>query len=165
MTYGNVFKYQLKVSLNISWMLVVRYQFSHALHLWMCLWILYILGVENILRKDVGDQRALTAQWVEQAAQPVDQVNPSSRRDTTGCDWAGVARTVALTLMRHARVPGHTLLEMVRRQVGTPCRVRWHCGHTQQALMRALHGHVRWAVSSHHALGKRARRGQQHIHA
>lgn len=77
--------------------------------------------------------------------QPVDQVNPSGRRDTTGCDRAGVSRT--LTLMKHTRVPRHSLLEMMRGQV------RWHWGHTQQALMRTLHGHVRW-VSSHHALGK-----------
>lgn len=107
----------------------------------------------------------MTARRVNQAAQSVDQVNPSSRRDTTGCDWAGVARTVALTLMNHARVPRHTLLKMVRRQVGAPSRVRWHWCHTQQALMGTLHGHVRWAVSSHHALGKRVKRGQQHIHA
>lgn len=84
---------------------------------------------------------------VSRSVQPVDQVNPSGRRDTTGCGWAGVSTTVALTLMEHARVPRHSLLEMMRRQV------RWHRGHTQQALMGTLHGHVRW-ISAHHALGK-----------
>lgn len=70
------------------------------------------------------------------------QVNPSSMRH----DWVrptSVARTVALTLMRHAWIPRQTLLEMVRRQVAPPSRVRWDWGHTQQTLMRALHGHVR----------------------
>lgn len=151
-----VFNYQLNVSGLISVL--------HAFHVWVC--ILYISGVgcECTLEELVGHQRALTAQWEDQASQPVDQVNPSCRRDTTGCDFAGVARTAALTLMWHARVPRHALLEMVRRQVRTPCRVRWHWGHTQQTLMGALHGHVRWTVSSHHAFGKSARRGQ-HIHA
>lgn len=95
----------------------------------------------------------LTAWWVSQTVQPVDQVNPSGRRDTTGCDWAGVSRTAALTLMKHARVPGHSLLEMMRGQVRPTYRVRWHRGYTQQAIMGTLHGHVRW-VSSHHALGE-----------
>lgn len=83
----------------------------------------------------------------------MDQVNPSGRRDTTGCDRAGVSRTVALTLMKHARVPGHSLLEMMRGQVRPACRVRWHRCHAQQTLMGTLHGHVRW-VRSHHALGE-----------
>lgn len=44
------------------------------------------------LRKAVDNQRALNARRVVQAVQPVVQVNPSSRRDTTGCDqqvWLG----------------------------------------------------------------------------
>lgn len=88
------------------------------------------------------------------SVQPVDQVNPSGRRDTTGYDWAGVSSTAALTLMKHARIPGHSLLKMMRGQVRPAYRVRWHRGHAQQALMGTLHGHVRW-VSSHHALGEK----------
>lgn len=37
--------------------------------------------------------RVVIDQCVAQAVQPVDQVNPSSRRGTTACDWAGVAGT------------------------------------------------------------------------
>lgn len=139
-----VFEYQLNVS----------HFYMH--YIWECVHGECILGVacEYTWRVGLRPERAPTTQWVRQAVQPVDQVNPSSRRDTTECDWAGAAGTVALTLMKHARVPRHTLLEMVRRQVGPPYSVRWHCRHTQQALMGALHGHVRWAVSSHHALGE-----------
>lgn len=152
-----------KLVLIVSWMLVVLLVFTcitsmnvyvNAIHFNYGTWVYFERWLET-------GELGLLGEY--QAVQPVDQVNPSSRRDTTGCDWAGVARTVALTLMKHARVPRHTLLEMVRRQVRPPCRVRCHWGHTQQALMGTLHGHVRWPVSSKHALWKRARRG--HIHA
>lgn len=75
--------------MNISKMLVTWYQFCHALHVWM--WILvgfFVLCVKWELLQ------AFTDHCVAQAVQPVDQVNPSSRRDTTACDWAGVAGTV-----------------------------------------------------------------------
>lgn len=79
-----VFEYQLNVSSLVCF---------HMHYICECGCGCYICKVWHVstLWEVVVNQRALTAQWVHQAVQPVDQVNPSSRRDTTGCDCAGVA--------------------------------------------------------------------------
>lgn len=80
MTHGNVsfFNYQLNVSGLVSVL--------HAFHVWISYICLYILSVKC---ESTLEETALTAQCVDPALQPVDQVNPLQQERH---DWMWLSR-------------------------------------------------------------------------